>query len=66
METLQIIQREIEQEIEHRRRIEVDELIQNFEAAFKALRFEDVEVRVSDGDDDIDFRVDSWDDFYFN
>jgi len=66
LETLQIIQKEIEQEIAYRRRMEVNTLVKNFEAAFKALQDAGVDVRVVDGDDEIDFRIHSWDDFYFN
>lgn len=66
LETLQIIQKEIEQEIAYRRRMEVNTLIKNFEAAFKALQDAGVDVHVSDCDDEIDFRIHSWDDFYFN
>lgn len=66
LETLQIIQKEIEQEIEYRKRIKINTLIQNFQSAFLALHSAGVDVRVVDGDDEIDFRIHSWDDFYFN
>ena len=65
-EDLCALSEKIEKEIKHRKSAERKELIEHFKSAFLALHSAGVDVRVVDGDDEIDFCVHSWDDFYFN
>lgn len=65
-EDLRALSEKIEKEIKHRKSAERKKLIENFKSAFLALHSAGVDVRVVNGDDEIDFCVHSWDDFYFN
>ena len=65
-EDLRALSDKIEKEIKHRRANELKKLVENFKATFLALHSAGIEVHVSDCDDEIDFRIHSWDDFYFN
>ena len=60
------VQKEIEKEIARRKRAERGKLIENFKSAFLALQSVDIEVRYSDPYEEMDWRVDNWDGFYFN
>ena len=64
-EDLRALSAKIEEEIEHRRLNEVNKLVQNFKSAFLALQDAEIDVHVVNGDDEIDFGIHSWDDFYF-
>jgi hypothetical protein len=66
LEGLNNIQKEIEKEIQRRKSAEKSKLIENFKSAFLALQSAGIDVHCSDYVDDIDFRVNSWDDFYFD
>jgi hypothetical protein len=66
LEGLNNIQKEIEKEIQRRKSAEKSRLIENFKSAFLALQSAGIDVRCTDCVDDIDFRVNSWDDFYFD
>lgn len=66
LEGLRNVQKEIEKEIERRKRAERGKLIENFKSAFLALQSVGIETRYSDPYEEIDLRVDSWDSFYFN
>lgn len=66
LEGLNNIQKEIEKEIERRRRVEVDTLIQNFEAAFRALQDAHVVVRYVSAEDEFDIYIEDEDNFYYN
>jgi hypothetical protein len=66
LEGLNNIQKEIEKEIQRRKSVEKSKLIENFKSAFLALQSAGIDVHCSDYVDDIDFRVNSWDDFYFD
>lgn len=66
LESLNNIQKEIEKEIGRRKSAEKSKLIENFKSAFLALQSAGIDVHCSDYVDDIDFRVNSWEDFYFD
>lgn len=66
LEGLNNIQKEIEKEIGRRKSAEKSKLIENFKSAFLALHSAGIEVRCADYVDEIDFRVNSWDNFYFD
>lgn len=66
LEGLNNIQKEIEKEIGRRKSAEKSKLIENFKSAFLALQSAGIDVHCSDYADEVDFRVNSWDDFYFN
>lgn len=66
LEGLNNIQKEIEKEIGRRKSAEKSKLIENFKSAFLALQSAGIDVHCSDYDDEVDFRVNSWDDFYFD
>jgi len=66
LEGLRNVQKEIEKEIECRKRAERGKLIENFKTAFLALQSLDIEVRYSDKYEGMDWCVDDWDSFYFN
>ena len=66
LEGLNNIQKEIEKEIQRRKSAEKSKLIENFKSAFLALQSAGIDVRVTDCDDEIDFCVNYWDNFYFN
>lgn len=66
LESLNNIQKEIEKEIGRRKSAEKSKLIENFKSAFLALQSAGINVHCSDYVDDIDFRVNSWEDFYFD
>lgn len=66
LEGLRNVQKEIEKEIERRKRIERGKLIENFKSALLALQSAGVDVHCTDYDNEMDFRIYSWDDFYFN
>ena len=65
-ESLEKIKKEIEKEISRRREMEKIKLVENFRTAFMALLSAGIEVRCADCDDEIDFGVYHWDNFYFN
>lgn len=64
-ESLEKIKKEIEKEIFRRREVEKTKLVNNFQSAFMALISAGIEVRCADCDDDIDFGICHWDNFYF-
>lgn len=66
LEGLHNIQKEIEKEIGRRKSAEKSKLIENFRSAFLALQSAGIDVRCADCADEIDFRVNSWDNFYFD
>jgi hypothetical protein len=66
LEGLNNIQKEIEKEIQRRKSAEKSKLIENFKSAFLALQSAGIDVRCTDCVDEVDFRVNSWDDFYFD
>jgi hypothetical protein len=66
VEYLQNTQKEIEKEIQRRKSAEKSRLIENFKSAFLALQSAGIDVRCTDCVDEVDFRVNSWDNFYFD
>lgn len=66
LEGLNNIQKEIEKEIQRRKSAEKSKLIENFKSAFLALQSAGIDVHCSDYNNETDFRIYSWDDFYFN
>lgn len=66
VEYLQNIQKEISNEIEHRKTAERKKLIENFKTAFLALQSAGVDVHCADCDGEMSFCINYWDNFYFD
>lgn len=65
-EDLLALMEKADKEIGRRKSAEKSKLIENFKSAFLALQSAGIDVHCSDYVDDIDFRVNSWEDFYFD
>lgn len=65
-EDLRTLLDKIEKEIQCRKNNQRKKLIENFKSAFLALQSAGIDVHCADRTDEVDFRIYSWDDFYFD